>query len=83
VRACDTAAREALPSSPTLKLDPSKKGTPEDRCRRAFRNGMTPEQLAHAAGVSENTAKRWRTKFMEQEQLFGIPQPATRKRAMA
>jgi hypothetical protein len=48
-----------------------------------WRIGMTVKQLLHVAKVSESTAKRWRTKFIEQEQLFGMPQLATRKREPA
>ncbi len=40
------------------------------------------KHLMHAAKVSESTAKRWRTKFMEQEQLLGIVSQPTKRMPM-
>jgi hypothetical protein len=55
------------PSAPTKKL-----GTPEDRCRRAYRKGMSWQTLMKLSGVSESTAKRWHKRF-EQESQKGRP----------
>lgn len=58
----DQAAREAQPAPPTQKLQ-GKRGTPADRCRRAYRPGMTWKQLKVAAQVSDSTAKRYIKQF--------------------
>ena len=49
------------PASPTGKL--ATKGTPQDRCRRAYRPGMDWKRLKMAAQVSDSTAKRYIKQF--------------------
>jgi hypothetical protein len=58
------AAEIAQPSVPTVKLiGRAKAGSPQDRCRRAYRDGMTYRDLMKAAQVSESTAKRYIKQF--------------------
>jgi hypothetical protein len=58
----EVAAREATPTPVTQRLA-GKRGTPADRCRRAYRQGMGWRQLMTAAQVSESTAKRYAKQF--------------------
>jgi hypothetical protein len=58
----ETAAREAQPALPTQKLA-GKRGTPAERCRRAYQQGMGWRQLMTAAQVSESAAKRYVKQF--------------------
>jgi hypothetical protein len=39
---------------------------PQDRCRRAYRPGMTWKQLKMAAQVSDSTAKRYIKQFAKE-----------------
>lgn len=66
----EAAAQEAetkagMRAAPTTKLP--RKGTPQDRCRRAYRTGMGWKQLMTAAQVSESTAKRYVRQFEKEE----------------
>jgi hypothetical protein len=55
-----------------VPITSAKQGSAEDRCRRAWRSGMSAKELMRAAQVSESTAKRWRAKFMDEETLVDV-----------
>lgn len=66
----EVAARQAevqaeVEAPPTQKLA-VKRGTPADRCRRAYRKGTSWQQLKLAAQVSDSTAKRYAKQFAEE-----------------
>lgn len=60
----ETEAAAGVAAGPTRK--PPMKGTTQDRCRRAYRRGLSWRQLMTAAHVSESTTKRYINTFSQE-----------------